>query len=441
MNLKFIAASTVLALSILAIAGEVTFDFKCNKETPFCKAGEKITITAQALVDGKPSEKQKISCYFTFNDKKIKSLRKVSADKPYTFEYTPDSPGWIALRVYAVDEKGKPLSKRTKRRRSQNIYGGYGVMVDADKLTQSVPEPADFDEFWNKVKAELAAVPMKEIEKKHVKNKVADVFDMKISCAGDKPVSGYLCMPKNAKPKSLPAILFFHGAGVNSSYANVSRAAQGFIYFDVNAHGIENGKRGNFYSDLRANYYLPKGKVGYPHWGKDDRDTFYFKGMFMRVMRALEYVKSLPQWDGKHLIVCGSSQGGAQVLAACGLDKDITFAKCEVPAMCDHAGCLVKHASGWPKLIKLKKDGKPVDPKVVVCAGYFDGVHFAKRIKCPIYFSTGGIDFTCPPSSVYKAYHNVPNGVFKNIEYTPTGNHGGSKNKSFESAMLKHIKE
>ena len=156
MNLKFFAVSTVFALSILAIAGEVTFDFKCNKETPFCKAGEKITITAQALVDGKPSDKQKISCYLTFNDKHIKSLRKVYADKPYTFEYTPDSPGWIALRVYAVDEKGKRLSKRTKRRRSQNIYGGYGLMVDADKLTQSVPEPADFDEFWNKVKAELA---------------------------------------------------------------------------------------------------------------------------------------------------------------------------------------------------------------------------------------------------------------------------------------------
>jgi cephalosporin-C deacetylase-like acetyl esterase len=248
-------------------------------------------------------------------------------------------------------------------------------------------------------------------------------------------------MPKNAKPKSCPAYVSFHGAGVGSSNMNAAKALQGFIALDINAHGIENGHPRKYYNDLRENFYLPKGKPGYPQWGKESRDTFYFKGMYMRVLRALEYVKSLPQWDGKRLVVSGSSQGGAQVLAACGLDKDVTFARCEVPAMCDHAGCLVGHQSGWPRLFNVTKDGKSNNPAAEKCASYFDGVHFAKRVKCPIYFSTGGYDFTCCPSSVYKAYNNVPAGVVKSIYFNPTGNHGGSKIANFESVLKKYIKE
>ena len=426
------------------LAGELTFKFNANTKTPFCKVGEKVVITGTVLDDGNTPQGQKVSVSFMFNNKTVKSIRKADASKPFVMEYTPKRPGWISLRITALDENGKVISKKVKRNGreiTQLCYGGYGIMVDPEKLSPSTPEPEDFDAFWNNVKKELAAVPMKEIEKKQIPNKRADVFDMKISCAGEKPVSGYICMPKNAKPKSLPAILHFHGAGVSSSYANVGRAAQGFICFDVNAHGIENGLPKKHYNDLRANYYLPKGKTGYPHWGKESRDTFYFKGMFMRVLRALEYVKSLPQWDGKHLVVCGGSQGGAQVLVASGLDNDVTFAKCEVPAMCDHSGILVGDMSGWPRLFKLTKDGKPDNPAVAECAAYFDGVNFAKRIKCPIYFSTGGYDFTCSPSSVYKAYNNVPANVFKAIEFNPAGNHGTSKNSAFEKAMLKHIKE
>ena len=437
---SFAAASAILAVS----AGEITFKFNCNKNEPVFKTGEKIILTGEVFDDGKPAAEQDVSVYLNNNNNTVKYIKKAKAGKPFSFEITPKAPGWVSLRIYALDEKGKQKSRKVKRfgrTVTETCYGGYGVMVEPEKLAVAKAEPADFDEFWNKTKAELAAVPVKELDKKVVPHAKVDAFNVKISCIGDKPVSGYLCMPKNAKPKSLPAMLFFHGAGVGSAHANISKALQGYIYFDVNAHGIENGLPRKHYDDLKANFYLPAGKVGYPHWGKESRDTFYFKGMFARVLRALEYVKTLPQWDGKHLIVCGSSQGGAQVLAAAGLDKDVSLAKCEVPAMCDHSGCLIGHASGWPKLYKSTKDGKPDNPAVAECAGYFDGVHFAKRVKCPIYFSTGGIDFTCPPSSVYKAYNNVPAGVKKSLDYTPTGNHGGSKTKNFDQIASKHIKE
>ena len=437
------AAFTALVLTAIS-AGELSFKFDCGKDTPFAKVGEKVTITGSLLLDGKPAAGQLANVYFLFNGKTIKYLRKADASKPFVFEYTPKTPGWISLRIYAADKKGRKMATLTKRNgktKTNSCYGGFGVMVEPEKLVPTMPEPEDFDKFWNGVKTELAKVPLKVIEKKQVKNKNVDIFDIKIDCAGDKPVSGYLCMPKNAKPKSLPAILSFHGAGVRSSSRPISRAMQGFISLDINALGIENGHPAKFYIDLQKNLYLPKGRQPYSHWGKNDRNTFFFKGMYMRVLRALEYVKSLPEWNGRHLVVIGSSQGGAQVLTACALDKDVTFAKCEVPAMCDHSGCLEEHISGWPKLYNRNKQGKPDMPEVAVCAAYYDGVNFAKRIKCPIYFSTGGIDFTCPPTSVYRAYNNVPAGVFKSIVFTPGGNHGGSKNKLFENALKKHIEK
>ena len=441
---KSLVSTLVLLLALCAAAGELTVDFKFNKSEPFYNVGEKVVITAQVLDDGKPAAGQNVRFQFSCNKKYLKDIRKTDGGKEYVFEHTPEAPGFVSLRVFAVDENGKVITREVKRGNriiKLHALGGCGVMVAPEKLQVSVAEPADFDEFWSQVKADLAKVPVKEIERKRIENSKADVYDVKIACIGEKPVSGYLCIQKNAKTKSLPAMVFFHGAGVYSSYANVSRAAEGFIYFDVNAHGIENGKPKEFYKDLTANYYLPKGKPGYPQWNKNDRDKFYFKGMFARVIRALEYVKTLPEWDGKHLIVAGGSQGGAQTLIACGMDKDVSLARCEVPAMCDHSGAAAGHLRGWPKLVALKKDGSPADPAVVKASGYYDCVNFAKRVKCPIYFSTGGWDFTCSPTSVYKAYNNVPAGVFKSIEFTPTGNHGGSKTKKFENALKKHIKE
>lgn len=439
-NVMFVFALLLLAFS--AAAETVTVDFKINKSEPFYKTGEKIVVTATPLVDGKAAAGKSLRCHVMYNTKTVKYIKKVDSGNPIVLEHTPDAPGFLCIRIYYLDENGKIVKQKFKRGNrvvTNEVCGGYGVMVDPEKLTPSVAEPADFDEFWNQVKADLAKLPLKEIERKQIPNKVINIYDVKIPCIGDKPVSGFLCMPKNAKPKSLPAIVTYHGAGVYTASQQVGRAAAGWIALDINAHGIENGHPKKYYDDLRASYFLPKGKPGYPHWGKENRDTFYFKGMFARVIRSLEYVKSLPEWDGKHLVVSGGSQGGAQVLVAAGLDKDVTFAVCTVPAMCDHGGCTVGHVSGWPRLYSVNKNGKISSDAVAKTAGYFDGVNFAKRIKCPIHFSTGGYDLTCSPTSVYKAYNSVPAGVKKHLDFTPDGNHGGSPVRNSRELIQKHI--
>ena len=250
-------------------------------------------------------------------------------------------------------------------------------------------------------------------------------YDVKVKCAGPKPVSGYLSMPKNAKKGSLPAEVIFDGAGVRDSYKPL-KMATGRIAFAINAHGILNGQPKEYYDNLN------KGVLkGYRTQGKENRDTVYFKDMFLRVMRALDYVKTLPEWDGKTLVVRGGSQGGAQAIVAAALDPQVTFCNAGVPALGDHAGRLVGRRPGWPCYVN-KKNLNDADLKVIDAVKYYDHVYFAKRIKCETYFYTGFVDFVCAPTSVYAAYNNLPKDIVKHIQTTPTGGHGAPGNLAFK---------
>jgi hypothetical protein len=133
--------------------------------------------------------------------------------------------------------------------------GGYvlgGAGVDPREIKPSLPVPGDFDEYWSELKGRLAKVPMnpKLVEVvSPIKN--GDAFDLKLDSVGA-PVSGYFVRPRGATPKSLPAILTVHGAGVRSSSLGGSGgwAAQGFLALDINAHGLPNGEKEEFYKAL-----------------------------------------------------------------------------------------------------------------------------------------------------------------------------------------------
>ena len=122
------------------------------------------------------------------------------------------------------------------------------------------------------------------------------------------PVSGYLVMPKDAKAKSLPAEVSFLGYSVCGAGKNL-QAGENKIFLNINAHGIKNGEPKEYYEELS------KGALKSYAFSKDENaspDTSYFNGMFLRAMRALEFVKSLPEWNGKDLRASGGSQGGLQ---------------------------------------------------------------------------------------------------------------------------------
>jgi cephalosporin-C deacetylase len=303
-----------------------------------------------------------------------------------------------------LDEPGFLLCKVAVQQDGQGVSRSWSVGFSPDRIGRSMPFPQEFDAFWKGQLDQLAAVPQNPVLTPVDSGKPeVESFDTRVDCVGAK-VSGYFSRPKGAKPKSLPVVLTLHGAGVRSAglAGTVGYASQGMLAMDVNAHGIDNGKDEAFYKAL-ADGELKD----YRAIGRDSREKGYFVGMFLRSKRALDFLCSQPEWDGKTVVVSGGSQGGYQAFAVAALDDRVTVMVAHVPAGCDHSGMLANRVAGWPKMVPVA-EGRP-DPAVLEASRYVDNVNFAARCKAKMAIvSVGFVDGVCPPTSVYAAYNELP---------------------------------
>jgi len=300
---------------------------------------------------------------------------------------TLDRPGFLRCTAQFVQPDGKVVSALA------------GAGIDPLDIKPSMPVPDDFDAFWNGKKAELAGIPMNErLTPVDSPTEGVECFDLQLDCLGGAPVSGYFARPKGASAKSLPALLTVHGAGVASSNKPVDHATKGMLALDINAHGIPNGQPKAFYEALA------EGRLkGYRYQDRENRETYYFLGMYLRLIRAMDFLTAQPEWDGRELIVSGSSQGGGQSIVAAGLDSRVTAFAANAPAMCEHTG----RVNGWPRLVPRDASGTP-DPAILETSRYFDAMNFATRTMADAVVTVGFIDDTCRPTSIYAAYNNLP---------------------------------
>jgi cephalosporin-C deacetylase-like acetyl esterase len=121
----------------------------------------------------------------------------------------------------------------------------------------------------------------------------------------------------------------------------------------------------------------------------------------------VDFIFSLPQFDGINIGVEGGSQGGALSIITAGLDSRIKCLAVYFPALCDLTGALKGRAGGWPHYFegnKLRFNNKK--DKIETC-GYYDVVNFARLLKVPGMYTWGYNDDTCPPTSMYAAYNVI----------------------------------
>lgn len=348
--------------------------------------------------------------------------------RPLEITGTLDRPGFLRCHVVLKGPGGQELAKAAR-----------AVAFAPEEIPPSRFAPPDFDAFWSEQKERLAEVPL-DAQLRPVplsgNQEGIEAFDVRIRCLGGAPVSAYLAKPKRAVARSLPAVIWTHGAGVYSSFLekSLSGAREGFLSLDVNAHGLPNGQPEVFYKELSLGSL-----EGYPAQGRENRDGSYFRGMYLRLMRAIDFVAAQPEWDGRTLAVIGHSQGGGQALVAGGLDPRVTFVGAGVPAMCDHTGIVRRRVSGWPRLVPLLPDGK-ADPVIAEVSRYFDAVNFASRCQAEVIVSAGWLDATCAPTTVYAAYNQLRGP--KQMLDRPAMGHAAAPDiqKAFLEALKRHAK-
>ena len=406
-----VAALTLGFCAATLCAGEPAYSLtaKADKAEAVYGVGEEAVFTVNLLLDKEPAEKGKIVCRIDGTTAAAETSNLEWAGQPLEVRVKRDAPGWIRLTLTAIDADGKPLAN-TKDGKSVPLRPFIvGAVVDPSAVKPAVPAPDDFDDFWKKQRAALDAVPVKAVETEvetteRDKQKAFQCFDVTVECAGPKPVSGYLSFPKNAQPQSLPAVVIFSDNIVRSANKTLRNGA---ISFDVNLHGLANGQTPEFYRNLTG------GELKNAHLrDAEDPDRFYIKDVFVRALRALDYVKTRPEWDGKTLIVWGGGLGGAQATAVAALDKDVTLCVASNPTMGDHNARAAGRLPGWPALLDQRWAG---DKKAQVArtAGYYDTANFAARVRCETIMS---VNLAANPTAAYAVYNNLPDGIAKDID-------------------------
>jgi cephalosporin-C deacetylase len=307
---------------------------------------------------------------------------------------TMDAPGF--LRLVATAE----IDGRT--------YRGVGTAGFApDRIQPTQVNPPDFDAFWEAERARLAALPLdaRWTPLPDYGNASADCSQINLQnvglTSGSSRLYGILCVPRAAG--KYPALLSVPGAGVRPYRGLAEIAGRGLITFQIGIHGIPVIQPQEVYDSLASG-----GLSGYPTFGLDSRERYYYRRVYTGTLRANDFLTSLPQWDGRNLGVTGGSQGGALAIVTAGLDRRVTRLAAYYPALSDVTGYLQARAGGWPHMFRAT-EGPNVhrDEAKIVTSRYYDVVNFARRVTAPGLYSWGFNDETCPPTSMYSAYNII----------------------------------
>ncbi len=263
-----------------------------------------------------------------------------------------------------------------------------GAAIAPVKLQPSVPRPADFDSFWDARLKALAEIPIGPVlSPTSTSQPGVDLYTVRLDSLGSH-VQGYLARP--AQEGKFPALVIFQYAGVYALQpATVTdRAAEGWLAFDVDSHDIPPSQA----TGVSTTYYSI---------GDTSREASYFLNMYLRDSRAIDYIASRPDWDGKNIVVMGTSMGGQQSLAAAALNPKVTAVIVNEPSGADSNGDLHGRKAGYP----YWSSG---NPKVMETALYFDTVNLASRIKAPVLAAIGFIDTIAPPAGIWIAINQIP---------------------------------
>ena len=273
---------------------------------------------------------------------------------------------------------------------------------DPQQLTAVTPTPPDFDAFWQRAVDDARRVPLQPMMTRLPERSTPDVDAYHVSFQNNRTGSrlyGMLSVP--TRPGKYPAMLVVPGAGVRPYFPVMNMAQRGVITLAIGIHGIPVDRDSLLYNELRATALQ-----GYWTYGAEDRDLYYYKRVYVGVVRAGDFLLGLPQWDGRNYVVQGESQGGGLSIVTAVLDPRVKAIASSYPAMSDVFGYFAGRAGGWPHMFQDTTRMRALPEKKETLA-YYDVVNFARRLRVPAIFAWGYNDTTVPPTSSFVTYNVI----------------------------------
>lgn len=377
----------VMALGAIAQSNQVQLMLIPNHDNGLYESGEQVKMKVIATRCGMPLNDVEVSYEVSEDlmDAHIKKAVKLKGNEATINVGSMTKPGFLRVRA-RVEHDGKKATAMST------------VGFDVEQLTPTVTLPEDFDEFWNKNLEELKKYELRpEMTLLPERcTKTVDVYHVSYRNIGGSRMYGVLTVPK-AEGK-YPAIIRLPGAGIGPKSGDVKHSERGVIILELGIHGIPVNLEGSIYDDLTRGvlsaYYLDN---------LENRDTYYYKRVFLGCVKAIDFLQSLPQCDGK-IGTLGGSQGGLLSIVTSRLDSRIKATAVYFPAMCDQEGYTHGRAGGWPHVFKFK--GNCTKEKLTT-ARYYDAANFARGLKAPVFYAFGYNDITCAPTTTRSTYNVI----------------------------------
>lgn len=452
MRIFKISASTITCLLVVCLCmGYAT------------RAAAQIQIPPDTSKEDKPTkevEKQDadpdaVSTVLTSADKNASFDSRAS----YTYEVKNptdnDQDGTVSYQVFS--ESGKPLNKEVKnvhiRKKSSETYsfdiaekdaGFYKVsfmvnVSDYDDTTKRVfgirpdeiksqhPKPADFDEFWDNTKAELAKVAPKfkvtPMPKMNTENR--KVYAIEMQSLGNYTIRGWMTVPiihnKNHKFAVLLGL-----PGYQVDLHPMVGLDNDLVIITLNVRGQGNS-RGPL--NTRRDEYI--------FYRVEDKNNYVMRGAISDCLRCVDFICSQPYLNHDQILASGGSMGGFLAVATASLDKRVKLCSAQNPIFCD-----IRNLPGevnWPvssfEKYVATRPGLTMD-KVLDNLDYFDVKNFASELSCPTLMGIGLLDPFAPANNEYAAFNSIPSKkrilVFKDLGHEVT-----SKYKALEGRWMR----
>ncbi len=298
---------------------------------------------------------------------------------------TLKKPGYLRVKA-TIEENGTKYT----------YYSTVGF--DHEKLMPTVSEPKDFDTFWENNLKRLQKVsldPEMELLPERCTPEV-NVYHISYGNIGNSRMYGILTMP--VKEGKYPAILRLPGAGVHAKGGNVKDAAKGAIILEIGIHGIDVTLDDKVYDNLTygalSNYYITN---------INDRESYYFKRVYLGCVKGVDFLLSLPQCNG-NVGTLGGSQGGLLSIVTSALDKRVKASAIYFPAFSDWEGYLHGTVGGFPHFFKNEKNRTKENLETI---RYYDAANFARKLTAPVCYAYGYNDLTCGPTTSRATYNAI----------------------------------
>jgi cephalosporin-C deacetylase len=313
------------------------------------------------------------------------------------YQATRINPGETKQVPFRLNFPGPGFYRCTAWAEKDGIKGEdikFNVGYEPEKIVSPVDAQPDLGEFWKITRAELDKIPPK-YELKLLKDKstgARNLYHVKMQSFGNVTIEGYYAAPK--APGKYPAIIGYMGYG-SDPWMPGSDNNPDFAEFVLSVRGQGIQKATNTYGDWIVH-------------GLDSKENYYYRGAFMDLVRAVDFVASRPEVNAEKIVAEGGSQGGAFTMVACALDHRIKAAAPTIPFLSDYpdyfkiapwpasafTGYLKEHTDlSWDTLYKL--------------LSYFDVKNLAPWIQCPILMAVGLQDNVCPPHTNFSGYNLI----------------------------------